>query len=199
MVWENIGPDQRALMMDGYTAVIDPHNDVAEESGTNNEYTVRESTRVWMSWIQITAPYDMRDMVEYTFEARLSSGGSGRQVVNWHIGQDIAWGSCFRPYYCVRSYDELEYDTFWFDVAGDEVLVVEVQVTHPGTLHNPRSHIQVYGPENGWGAGPLGPRRTCDYLGGMGSSNPGYHYWSFGYHEGEDWSTIFHICREDAE
>ncbi|MGD1992991.1 MAG: LysM domain-containing protein, partial [Anaerolineae bacterium] len=31
MVWENIGPDQRALMMDGYTAVIDPHNDIAEE------------------------------------------------------------------------------------------------------------------------------------------------------------------------
>ncbi|MFL7792010.1 MAG: LysM peptidoglycan-binding domain-containing protein, partial [Anaerolineae bacterium] len=76
MVWEHIGPEQRALMLDGYTAVIDPNNDIAEESGTNNEYVVRASTRLWLSWTWIDAPYDYRDMVEYSFDAYLTSGGS---------------------------------------------------------------------------------------------------------------------------
>jgi LysM repeat protein len=197
MVWEHIGPDQRAMMLDGYTAVIDPNNDIAEESGTNNEYAVRGSTRLWISWVWINAPYDYRDTVEYSLDAYLTSGGSSRTVADWSIRQDIDWGSCFRPYHCVRHYDEEEYDTYWFDVAGDEDLVVDIVVSHPGTLHNPVRVTDVYGPEENWGAGPVGPRRTCGYLGGGGESHS--YTWVFGYSDGYAWDTNFHICREDAE
>jgi hypothetical protein len=197
MVWEHIGPEQRALMLDGYTAVIDPYNDIAEESGTNNEYVVRGSTRLWLSWTWIDAPYDYRDTVEYSFDAYLVSGGSSRTVANWHIGQDIDWGSCFRPYHCVRHYDDEEYDSYWFDVAGDEELVVDIVVSHPGTLHNPVRVTDVWGPDEGWGAGAVGPRRSCGYLGG--TRQPHSYTWTFGYSEGYPWDTTFHICREDAE
>jgi hypothetical protein len=197
MVWEHIGPEQRALMLDGYTAVIDPNNDIAEESGTNNEYVVRASTRLWLSWTWIDAPYDYRDMVEYSFDAYLTSGGSRRTVADWHIGQDIDWGSCFSPYHCVRHYDNEEYDSYWFDVAGDEDLVIDIVVSHPGTLHDAVRITNVYGPEDDWGGGAVGPRRTCGYLGGGGESNS--YTWTFGYSEGYPWDTTFHICREDAE
>jgi hypothetical protein len=197
MVWEHIGPEQRALMMDGYAAVIDPNDDIAEESDTNNEYAVRAATRLWLSWIWINVPYDFRDTVEYSFDAYLTSGGSRRAVADWHIGQDIDWGSCFRPYHCVKHYDNEEYDSYWFDVAGDEDLVIDIVVSHPGTLHDPVRVTQVYGPEDDWGAGGLGPRRTCGYFGG--TSQPHSYTWTFGYSEGYAWDTTFHVCREDAE
>jgi LysM repeat protein len=197
MVWEHIGPEQRALMMGGYTAVIDPNNDVAEESGFNNEYAVRAATRLWLSWTWIDVPYDYRDMVEFSFDAYAVSGGVRRPVADWHIRQDIDWGSCFDPYHCVRHYDNEEYDTYWFDIAGDEGLVVEITVSHPGTLHWTRTLSEYYGPEDDWGAGDLGPRRTCGYLGG--TRQPHSYTWVFDYHEGYSWDITFHICREDAE
>jgi hypothetical protein len=197
MEWPYIGSDQRALMLDGYAAVIDPNNDIAEESGTNNEYAVRAATRLWLSWVWINVPYDFRDMVEYSFDAYLTSGGSRRTVADWHISQDIDWGSCFRPYHCVKHYDNEEYDSYWFDVAGDEELVIEIVVSHPGTLYDSVRVTDVYGPEEDWGAGAVGPRRTCGYFGG--TSQPHSYTWTFGYSEGYAWETTFHICREDAE
>ena len=125
------------------------------------------------------------------------SGGSSRTVADWHIGQDIDWGSCFRPYHCVRHYDDEEYDSYWFDVAGDEELVVDIVVSHPGTLHDSVRVTDVWGPDQGWGGGPVGPRRTCGYFGG--TREPHSYTWTFGYSEGYPWDTTFHICREDAE
>jgi hypothetical protein len=197
MEWPHIGPEQRALMLDGYTVVVDPNNDIAEESGFNNEYAVRPSARLWLSWTWINVPYDVRDVVEYSFDAYLVSGGSRRRVADWRISQDIAWGSCFNPYHCVRHYDDEEYDTYWFDVAGDEELVIEIVVSHPGTLRRATRLTEIYGPDDDWGAGPLGPRRTCGYLGGGGE--PHSYTWVFDYSEGYAWDTTFHICREDAE
>jgi len=157
----------------------------------------RTSTRLWLSWTWIGVPYGFRDMVEFSFEAYLVSGGSRRSIVDWHIGQEIDWGSCFRPYHCVLHYDQEEYDSYWFDVAGDEELEIEIVVSHPGTLHWAHSQSAVYGPEEGWGGGPVGPRRSCGYLGGGGASNA--YTWVFGHHEGQAWASTFHICRENAE
>jgi len=197
MEWPHVGTEQRALMLGGYTAVIDPHNDIAEESGFNNEYTVRPSTRLWLSWTWIDVPYTVRDTVEFSFDAYLVSGGSRRPVADWRISQDIDWGSCFQPYHCVRHYDNEEYDSYWFDVAGDEELVVEIVVSHPGTLYDSIRITDVYGPEEGWGAGEVGPRGTCGYFGG--TRQPHSYTWVFDYSEGHAWDTTFHICREDAE
>jgi hypothetical protein len=197
MEWPHVGTEQRALMLGGYTAVIDPHNDVAEESGFNNEYAVRPSTSLWLSWTWIDVPYTVRDTVEFSFDAYLVSGGSRRQVADWRISQDIDWGSCFRPYHCVKHYDNEEYDSYWFDVAGDEELVVEIVVSHPGTLYDSIRITDVYGPEESWGAGEVGPRGTCSYFGG--TRQPHSYTWVFDYSEGHAWDTTFHICREDAE
>ncbi|MEJ2070102.1 MAG: hypothetical protein P8X58_06790 [Syntrophobacterales bacterium] len=35
---------------------------------------------------------------------------------------------------------------------GDEDLVIDVVVSHPGTLYDPVRVTQVYGPEDDWGA-----------------------------------------------
>jgi len=194
--WPNIGPEQRALMLDGYTVTVDPNNDIAETVGSNNEYTVGGSTRLWVSWTWIEAPYDVRNSVEYSLQVYLSSGGSRRSVADWHIRQDIDWGSCFNPYYCVRHFTEDEYDTYWFDVAGDEELEIRGAMSHPGTLRGAVDSAETYSPQENWGAGGLGPYRTCSYLGP--GDNPGEHIWIFDYDdEGERWSITFNVCQEE--
>lgn len=197
MAWSGIGPGQRALMTDGYTAVIDPFNDLAEEDGTNNRYDVRPSTRLWLSWTWIGAPYSMRDDVEFHFEAHAVSAGPRRTIADWRVGQDIDWGSCFRPYHCVRHYDDEEYDTYWVDIAGDEDLVVEMRVSHPGTLWRDYQRSERFSAAEGWGGGSVGPRRSCGYLGP--GRVPNRYVWQFDTVNGNAWNATFHICREDAE
>jgi hypothetical protein len=195
--WPGIGERQRPRMLDGYTIVIDPYNDVAEEDGTNNEHAVRSATRLWLAWTRVEAPYDFRDSAEFTFNAYVVSGPWSRRITSWHVGPDINWGSCFRPYHCVRGYDDEEFDTYWFDVAGEESLRVAVIVGDESAFRADMTGIEIYGPDDDWGAGGVGPRRSCGYLGG--EPGPGRHTWSMGYHEGYSWEVTFHVCREDAE
>ena len=127
--------------------------------------------------------------MEYNFDAYLVSGTTRRQVADWHIGQDIDWGSCFDPTYCILLFYDNEYDTYWFDVYGDENLEVEVTATHPGSLTGDQSGFDVFGPGQNWGAGPPF-NYGCSYP----HSGAGSHTWYLGGY-GEEWTVTFHICQ----
>jgi hypothetical protein len=193
--WPGINEDQRLMMtIDGYTVIIDPNNDIAEEDGTNNTLEVGPATRLWLSWTWVSVPYDYRRSAEFDFYAYVRSIGGSRRVADWHV-EDIDWGSCFEPHYCVRHYDNNEYDTYWFDVAGDEELSIRMVLGDRSAFFDPVISEDTYGPEDDWGAGPTGPRRTCEYLGGADS--PAIHTWVFDYSGGDAWDATFHICWED--
>ena len=152
------------------------------------------ATRLWLSWTFVDVPYDYRRSAEFDFDAYVESIGGSRSVANWHL-EDINWGSCFDPYHCVRSYDEEQFDTYWFDIASDEELRIRIVLGDRSSFFDNVVAEYTFLPEYGWDAGPVGPRRTCGYLGG--EENPARHTWGFGYHEGYAWDTTFHLCWED--
>jgi hypothetical protein len=196
LVWENVGEAQRALMMGGYTVVIDPHNDLAEESGANNEYTVPPAARLRVRWVHIRAPYDVRNTVEYAFAAHAVSGDMSRAIETWRLGPDIDWGSCFEDEYCIRMMEGEEADTYWFDVAGDEDLELVLTVSHPGTLRGPVVRRGVFPAGEGWYAGGSGPSRGCREA-EWDPEEQRTRTWTFGSSGGEEWLVAFNLCREE--
>lgn len=183
----------RERMGAGYAVVVNPDATIAEADMENNTYTVAGGQRLWIYLYGIWSPYSVRNTVEYNFDAYLVSGTTRQQVADWHIGQDIDWGSCFDPTYCILLFQDNEFDTHWFDVYGDENLEVVVTATHPGSLTNDQSGFDVFGSGQNWGAGPPF-NYGCSYP----HSGAGSHSWLLGGY-GEEWAVTFHICQEDLE
>jgi hypothetical protein len=184
----------REQMAAGYEVTINPDATILEESGDNNSFAIGEATRLWIYWRWFDVPYGVRDTVEFHLDAYVLTGEERFQVANWSIRQDIDWGSCFDPYHCVLQYVEGQYETFWFDVYGDEVLEVTVDVVHPGTLRRSYTRSETFTAPD-WG-GSLTYSGGCGYL----PERPdGKHHWIFDYLEGYAWVTRFNICRENAE
>ncbi len=189
-----VSESTREQMRAGYLVTVNPEAAIFESNADNNTYSVRGATRLWLSWVWIVAPYHSRNSVEYSFDAYVVSGDTRRRVADWNVSQDINWGSCSDPYNCVRQFYDNEYDTYWFDIFGDELLEITASAFDGSWIIG--SGTETYRPEDGWGAGPLGSYRSCGYLGP--GSNPGSHTWLFDYYGGESWNIVFHICREDA-
>jgi len=183
----------RERMAAGYTVVVNPDATIAESNMENNTYTVAGGQRLRIYLYGIWSPYSVRNYVEYNLDAYLVSGTTRRQVADWHVGQDIDWGSCFDPTYCILLFHDGDYDTYWFDVYGDENLEVVVTATHPGSLTNDQSGFDVFGPGRNWGAGP-----PFNYACSYPHSGAGSHTWYLGGY-GEEWTVTFHICQEDME
>jgi hypothetical protein len=187
----------RSRMMDGYSITVNPEERILEEDSSNNTYIVGEGTRLWLYWLYIDVPYDVRNSVEFEFDAYLVSGRDRQQVADWAIRQDIDWGSCFRPYHCIKDYNEHEgrddYDTYWFDVYGDQALDITITAVHPGTLRESFTLNDVFTPPTWGGSAPF--NYACS---GYSSIEGGAHHWVFAYLDGEAWSTRFNICRENA-
>jgi len=183
----------RTRMAEGYVVKINEGGSILEENHDNNSYTVGEATRLWIYWMWIDAPYDVRNMVEFDLDAFVVSGGDRQQVANWSINQDIDWGSCFDPYHCVKLYDDNEYSTYWFDIYGDQVLEITVIASHPGTLRDSYIITNVYRPPTWGGSAPF--NYSCNAHSAIGE---GRHNWVFGYLDGEAWRTWFNVCRENA-
>ncbi len=184
----------RERMRGGYSVVVNPDAAIAETNLENNTFTVAGGQRLWIYLYGIESPYSMRNQVEYKFDAYMVSGTSRRQVADWHIRQDIDWGSCFDPRYCILLYQNNEHDTYWFDVYGDENLEVNITAANPGTLTADQSGSDVFGPEENWGAGPPF-NYGCNYS----HSGSGLHSWHLGSVGGNDWVVIFRICQEELE
>ena len=164
MEWAGIGTSQRERMLDGYTAVIDPNNDIAEESGTNNEFTVRGSTQLQIMWRSGHMPYYYGGTNTGTmfFDAFIISGDRhARNVAMWTSPEiEIsALDDSGRAGWTDRR--EFDYQAWYSDItiSGDELLEIrmaaDVDIGGRGYFHLglPRA---TYGPEENWGARPFG-------------------------------------------
>lgn len=182
----------RERMRQGYSVVVNPDATIVESNLDNNSFNVGGGQRLWVYWYGIWSPYSLRNQVEYDFDAFIVSGSARRQVADWHIGQDIDWGSCFSPRYCVRTFSDNQHDTYWFDIYGDEHLEVLARVTHPGGYAGEWPGSDIFGPSENWGGGP-----PFNYGCSYSHTGPGSHTWHLGSHEGNNWSIVFHICQQD--
>ena len=207
MEWAGIGESQRERMLDGYTAVIDPNNDIAEESGTNNDYTVHGSTQLQIMWRSGRMPYYYGGTHEGTmfFDAFIVGGDSySRNVASWtspemEFNRDDA-------YVGGHWYDHPEYDyQVWYSdllIAGDELLEIfmaaDVDIAARGYFHLGLARA-TYGPDENWGARPF-PYQACNIEGSP--EDGGVHRFSVQPVDsglpfsvrGLPWSSTFTIC-----
>ncbi len=94
-----------------------------------------------------------------------------------------------------RLFDDHEYDSYWFDIYGDEELEIVINVDHPGTLREGYVRREFFTAPD-WGGGGLSPIRSC---GNYAMREYGRHWWYFDQIEGYSWDTRFDICRENFE
>ena len=184
----------RQQMAQGYSVVVNPDNLFAESDYDNNSYEVSEAQRLWIYLSTLHAPERYADDVVYHMDAYITSGDAVRQVADWGVGP-VDWGSCVPDEYCIRIFYDGEYETWWFDIYGDENLEINVSVLHPGTLMEEMAGQSVFGPSTHWGSHP-----AFNY-----SCNPSYdgfediHSWVLGRSSGNPWSIQYNLCREDTE
>jgi hypothetical protein len=186
--WPGIRDDLRARMAGGYTVTIDRGNHIAEKNEENNTHSERASARLWVTLTGTVGPCDAYPGdAEYRFAAYAVSIGGRRQIADWTIHEEHPCGG--------GGYLNEEYDTYWFDIAGDEDLEIVTQV-------EPRrdpliSSSEVYTAEEEWGSGSWGPTHTCTIL---APDSPAKHSRLLGYYaRGGEWRINYHICQEGYE
>jgi hypothetical protein len=200
---------------DGYIVRVDPNNLVAESDNDNNSYTVPGGTRLRLAWQKIVAPYDARNRVEFQLRAFIVSAGSRQQVADWQIAQNIDWDTCGHDATdgeCSKVFEPFsQFDTDWFNIAGDEALQINVSLSHQYPVRDEFGHTftwlavtQTYRVEDGWGAGGLDQHNACTLV-SEGPGNHGWvldHFWdwapSLGYYQEWLWYVNFNLCRENA-
>lgn len=184
----------REAMAGGYRVYVNPGGSFLEEDHTNNSYDVSEAAELWLYWQTIEAPYDVRNTVEFDFDAYILSGPERTRVADFSINQDIDWGSCFEDSYCIRIYHDDEYSTYWFEIYGDQQLEIVQTASHPGTLSDDYTLRETFSPPT-WGGGPPF-NYGCSTMAAMGDAS---HDWRFGYINGAPWRSHFYLCVQPLE
>jgi len=187
----------RERMAAGYVVTVNPEESILESNLENNGFTIGEATRLRIYWSYINAPSSVGDFVEFHLDAKVGLEHTLRQIANWDLNAEIDWNSCDPR--CWKSFNHHEtdelYDTAWFDIYGDEVLEVEVRITHPGSLYENYSRREIF-TAPGWGGGGLDPENSCRYF---PTREVGDHRWRFDTSGGAHWAIRFDICRENFE
>ncbi len=184
----------RNQMAQGYSLILNPDQLFSESNYENNRYDIPAGNNLSVYWWGIWAPESFKNSAEFDLTAYIVSGSSERQVVNWHIGQDIDWGSCFPDRYCIRLFQDNEYYTDEIAILGDENLEMRITASNPGTLWSDMTGSAIYGPVLYWGSSPqfnYGCRNPQD--------SAGEHQWILGNVGSNTWEVAFHICREESE
>lgn len=124
---------ERERMRDGYTAIVNPGHTIAETNYDNNEYTVAETARLrilwgvgWANFCETgnTLLYGENVGGKNTWQMHLTAtvqdAMGSQRVAGWDSSEfELTWrdgnggGSWCRPYL-----------SDWFEVAGDETLVI---------------------------------------------------------------------------
>jgi hypothetical protein len=206
LLWPNVNEEMRSLLVsEGYTMVIDPYNEIAEESGFNNEYVVAGTEQIQIMWVNGWFPYygGGRNTAQMYFDAYIISGGRTRNIASWTspevestrdtVGDGNGW------------YDTPEYDyqLWYFDIAGDELLKINisaaVDIVGQGTKLLGRGEM-VFDSSDYWGS-----RAYCYQACNIGSAyeEGGVHYtWIQPVEAGLDypyhlypWTSTYTICR----
>ncbi len=180
----------------GYDLIVDQLDRISETDESNNSISIGAMGTYLIGWEMIEVPYDYRNDTEFRFRAAIVSGPSRREVASWNINQEIDWGSCFSPRYCVLSLNDpdtgnLIYGTPQFELYGEETLVVTVTATE--TNHGDVTGEETYTNEENYGAGPMGPSGACHNIAADG---PSAHLWVMGteFEHDAQWLTQFSIC-----
>jgi len=79
----------RERMAAGYVVTVNPEESILEEHGDNNSFVIGEATRLWIYWLWIDVPYDVRNTVEFGFDAYILTGEDRTQVADWNIRQEV--------------------------------------------------------------------------------------------------------------
>jgi LysM domain len=185
----------RAQMAQGYSVTVNPEASFVESNHFNNTYSIPAAQSLWVYWYGIEAPYSVGGVVEYDLNVYATSGRAVRQIADWHIGQDIDWGSCFDDRYCIRVFDDGEYETRWFEVFGDENLELSLNIDHPGSLTEEMSGVAVFGPDSIWGSHPASNFSCNPIYDGHGDLQS----WALGSSSGNNWLIRYNLCRDDSE
>ena len=192
-VIERVSETIREQMAQGYSVVINPEHIVPESNYDNNLFDVPAGKNLSVYWWGIWAPESFRDDAAYDLTAFVVSGGAMRQVVNWHIGQDVDWGSCFTDSYCIRLFPQSEYASGRFMVYGDEHFLIRATASNPGTLWSDMTGSATYGPAVYWGSSP-----EFNYECRNPQDSAGKYQWILGSTSSNSWEVAFHICREET-
>ena len=185
----------RNQMVQGYSLILNPDQLFSESNYENNRFDVPAGNNLSIYWWGIWAPESFKDSAEFDLTAYIVSGSSERQVVHWHIGQDIDWGSCFPDRYCIRLFlQNNEYSTDEIAILGDENFEIRITASNPGTLWSDMTGSAVYGPALYWGSSP-----EFNYECRNPQDSAGIHQWILGNVGSNTWEAAFHICREESE
>jgi len=191
--WPNVDTGDRELFRDGYSVTVDPNNDIAESSGTNNVYTVPAAELLRINWTDILAP-DGFPNSEFRFSVYLLSAGSRELIIDWvgPPGGESGWENCFWDRCVWHGEIPYPYRTHPFEIFGDQELLATITLI-PGPLYSGINRFNVHVPANLWGSSPLPEYDSCDL---RGLSRPGTHMLSFsGYGSFEGWVITYSICR----
>ncbi len=184
----------RRSMFDGYTVTLNPEAAFPEITLENNSFTVGAGTEISATWYGINAPYGMRNISEFHVDIYILQGSERTQhIVDWSETQDIDWGSCFDPRYCVLLF----YSDYWtsrYEIYGDESLQLVMSITNPGSLTESFTFDRIYEAPS-WGAGGDAPGGGCSNW--PRRDDVGRHSFIVTAPGGNQWWTRVDICRDN--
>jgi len=132
LVWP-LTEAERDRMRDGYTVILNPEGSIAELDGHRNDYEVKGVSRLRISWrygkatfcpvgILVYGESPVRNTWDMHLTATVRSGRSVRTVADWNSPEfELTWSYEHGNGWCG------EYLSDWFEVSGDEVLIVSTR------------------------------------------------------------------------
>jgi len=188
----------REQMAAGYWIYINSDGSIVESNTGNNDYNVGEATRLSTVVTQVEIPRNLRRAIDYHVRGYINNGRfRGEQVFNFHIsGNDVDWDcdpveGCFEVF---RHDGYADYSEDWFDIYGDQELVVVVQFDIPRLLGDDVRTRSIYESPT-WNAGYFDlVDGSChqDY-----SRVVGHNRFVVLDADGEEWGLTLDLCREN--
>ncbi len=203
-----ITAEQRAEIERGYRVVIDPDNQISEESETNNEYLVEGMAQYWIAW-----HYGCSDGYVWGLTNKVHQKLTVSTFGNNHLEELFRWTS---PE--IKGYSQFEYKCWGFDrseydtapyfselitIPSDVDLVVKISTSvDAGAEHyNVGSREYLLSTDMSSWSFPDNTYPNCD------ATYADSGYFSMRYHfaatdrrpDSGDWLTMFKICRYSSE
>jgi len=181
----------RDRMRAGYQVTVNPDGRLFESDTSNNTFSVPAANSLRISVMDLRAPWDYRNNVEFVFAAYAVSGSGRRQVADLYFS-DINWDQCIRESGCIRLYDlpDDSSSVYWFPIFGDEDLEVIVRAIR---RRDEWTRSGTYLARYNWNANGWGSRRDCS---DWHDRTPGWHSWTLSTHEGQPLALTFQVCQQ---
>ena len=132
-VWVGLNTEERQAMVSGYTVTVNPDGVIAETDYGNNSFSVEGSTVLRISWRQSGAWFcslyrewwgNLDNHWKFNFAANVIGGSDPQNIVSWEY-EDLEIDVDDH----LKSWCKSDLLTDWFEVSGDEELVVSMTAT----------------------------------------------------------------------